>query len=138
MKHAMKAAAVVALCLGGAPASADTGRVEVQATVPRSCDFSHGDAHVVTFSPLLIRMSLTRDCNTAHTVTVTYDPDQLSHPHLLVMALGLIPPTSKAPGTVTFANLPHTNSTRILRIGYAGPDVEKEGIRDSVAINVSY
>ena len=138
MKHVMKAAAVLALCLGGPPASADSARVQVQATVDRSCNFSHGDAHVVTFNPLLIRMPLTRDCNTTHTVTVTYDPDQLSHPNLLFMALGLIPPTSKAPGTVTFANLPHTNSTRILRIGYAGPAGEKEGIRDSVEINVSY
>lgn len=137
MRHAIKAAAVVALCLGGAPASADSTRVEVRANVPASCSFSPGAASVVTFSPLLIRMPLTRDCNTTHTVTVTYDPDVLSNPNLLVMALGAIAPTSKAPGVVTFANLPYTNSTRILRIGYAGPAVERAGIRGSVEINVS-
>lgn len=38
---------------------------------------------------------------------------------------------------VTFANLPYTNSTRILRIGYVGLEVEREGIRDSVGIAVS-
>lgn len=137
MQYRMKVAAVLALCLGLAPAAADTARVEVRANVPASCSFSPGSVQVVTFSPLLIRMPLTRDCNTTHTVTVTYDPDELSNPNLLVMALGAVTPTSKAPGTVTFANLPHTNSTRILRIGYAGPSAERAGIRDSVAIAVS-
>ena len=51
--------------------------------------------------------------------------------------MSVIAPTSKAPGVVTFANLPYTNSTRILRIGHAGPEVEREGIRDSVGIAVS-
>ncbi|MDZ4865733.1 MAG: hypothetical protein SGI91_00285 [Alphaproteobacteria bacterium] len=137
MKPVMKAAAVVALCLAVAPASADSARVEVRATVPVSCNLQHGDGEVVTLRPLLMRMPITRDCNTTHTVTVTYDPDVLSNPNLLVMALGAITPTSKAPGVVTFANLPYTNSTRILRIGYAGPEVERVGIRDSVGIDVS-
>ena len=137
MKPVMKAAAVVALCLAVAPASADSARVEVRANVPASCEFSPGAAEVVTFRPLLIRVPLTRDCNTTHTVTVTYDPDVLSNPNLLVMALGAVTPTSKAPGVVTFANLPYTNSTRILRIGYAGPEAERAGIRDSVGIAVT-
>lgn len=129
-----KAAAVVALA--ALPAAADSARVEVRANVPAVCTFSAGDAHVVTFHPLLIRVPLTRDCNTAHTVTVTYQPAMLSNPNFLVMALGLIPPTSSAPGEVTFANLPHTNSTRILRIGYAGPPGERTSIKNTLAIDV--
>jgi len=137
MKPVMKAAAVVALCIAVAPASADSARVEVRATVPASCNLQHGTATLVTFRPLLMRMPITGDCNTTHTVTVTYDPDVLSNPNLLVMALGATTPTSKAPGVVTFANLPYTNLTRTLRIGYAGPEVEREGIKNSVEIEVS-
>ena len=51
--------------------------------------------------------------------------------------MSAIAPTSKAPGVVTFANLPYTNSTRILRIGDAGPAVERAGIRYSVGIAVT-
>lgn len=52
-------------------------------------------AEALRFSPLVIRMPLARDCNTKHTVTVTYEPDVLSNPTLLIMALGAITPTSR-------------------------------------------
>jgi hypothetical protein len=128
--------AAVLLCTGAA--SADSARVNVRATVEPSCTFTPGQVRVLSRDPLIVTVPLTRNCNGPHTVTVTYDPDTLSNPDGFGMALGLITPTSKLPGVVTF-NLPHTDSTitRVLRIIYDGPPGERLLLATTVNINVT-
>jgi hypothetical protein len=129
--------AAVALCLSMAPATADSARVEVRANVPASCIIDLGNPNVVSRNPLVITVPVTRDCNTTHSVSVTYEPAELTFPRRLVMALGVILPSEKLPGLVTFGNLPNTTSTRILRIAYDGPAAERLQIATTVQIAVT-
>lgn len=132
--RAVTAGLAIALCAGAA--HADSARVDVRATVEPSCTFTPGQVRVLSRDPLIITMPIARNCNGPHTMTVTYDPDNLTNPDKFGMALGLITPTSKAPGEVKFLNLPHTDSTRVLRIVYDGPAAERLQLATTVHVDV--
>ena len=137
MKSVMKAAAVVALCLGGAPASADTANVEIRAQVAGVCNMGSVTVTEVTFSPLLLNAMVNTNCNATHTLTVAYSPQDPGNPETLQMTFGGQAPTATAPGSMTFGNLPMTNTAKLLVIQYAGPETDRTSIKNSVAIQVS-
>jgi hypothetical protein len=136
MRHAMKAA-VVALCLGALPATADTANVEIRAQVAGVCNMGSVSVSEVTFNPLLLNAQVNTNCNSTHTVTVSYSPSNPTNPSSLQMTFGGQAPSATAPGSVTFGNLPMTNTPKLLVIQYSGPPADRTSIKNSVAIQVS-
>ena len=137
MKPVMKAAAVVALCLAVAPASADSANVEIRAQVAGVCNMGSVSVNEVTFNPLLLNAQVNTNCNATHTLTVTYSPSNPTNPSSLQMTYGGQAPSATAPGSMTFGNLPMTNAPKLLVIQYSGPPDDRTSIKNSVGIAVS-
>lgn len=129
-----KAAAVV--CLAALPASADSANVEVKAHVQAACTFSASIVEIKG-SHLILHATVQRNCNAAHSVSVTYQPAVLTNPSSLEMVFDGMLPTSTAPGIVTFAGLPIAASSDLLTIEYSGPPGERESIKTTVAVQVT-
>lgn len=137
MKHVISTAAV-ALCLGAWPATAvDSTNVEIRAQVAGVCDMPPAKVNEVTFDPLLLHAMVNTNCNTTHTLTVTYSPADPSSPETLQMTFNGQPPTTTAPGSATFSGLPMTNMAKLLVIEYAGSASDRTSIKNSVQIQVS-
>lgn len=137
MKTSFRILAVSAIALVAAPASADSAGVGIQAQVSAACSVSLVSPSQITSPPLLIHANVQRNCNAVHTISVTYLPTNPTNPSSLVMVFNGNSPTSGVPGTVTFANLPATDSISLLTIAYSGPPPELEEIARSFAIEVS-
>lgn len=135
MKLVMKAAVV--LCWGAMPASADNANVEIRAQVAGVCNMGSTTVTEVTFDPLLLNAMVNTNCNSTHTLTVTYSPPNPTNPVSLQMTFDGLPPTATAPGSMTFGNLPMTNSPKLLVIQYSGPPPDRTSIKNSVAVQVS-
>lgn len=129
---------IAAACAMAAPASAGSSAgIELRAQVPISCAASLIAVTEVTFNPLLINATVQRNCNTAHTLLVTYLPASLSNPSSLNMSFNGNGPNASAPGSMTFGNLASANSTQVLTVAYAGPPAERTQIKTTLAIQVS-
>jgi hypothetical protein len=133
MRHALTAAA---LCLA-APALADTASVEIKAQVAGVCNTPQATVTEITFDPLHLQAMVNTNCNTTHTLTVTYSPPNPVNPVSLQMTFDGQPPTSTAPGSMTFSNLPMSNTAKLLVIQYSGPPPDRTSIKNSVQIQVS-
>ena len=144
MKHmtklprALAALLLTAIAFASPPAAAGSANVQIQAHVPVVCEASIVGFHIVTIAPLIIDARVRQACNSTHELSVTYAPTNLTHPHLLFMALGGETPDAMTPGDVTFGNLQHTNSIKPLRIFYAGGTRhEREQLAHTIAIAVT-
>lgn len=136
MKQAAKLAVVQ--CLSAAPAAAaDSANVEIRAQVAGVCNMGSVSVTEVTFDPLLLNAMVNTNCNATHTLTVTYSPPNPTNPVSLQMSFDGQPPSATAPGSMTFGNLPMTNTAKLLVIQYSGPPGDRTSIKNSVAIQVS-
>lgn len=128
-----------ALALGGLGPSAagDSASVDIRAQVPIACSASLVSKSRETSDPLFLRVTVERNCNAIHTLSVTYEPAALSAPSALNVVFDGAPPSGVGAGTVTFSNLAITNSQKTLTIAYSGPSGEGDEIEDTVAIQVS-
>jgi len=129
----------VAAALAALPASADEGaaNVEIRAQVAGVCNLGSVTVNEVTFNPLLLNAMVNTNCNSTHTLTVTYLPANPTNPSSLEMTFDGQPPSAVAPGSMTFSNLPMANSAKLLVIQYSGPPAERTSIKNSVQIQVS-
>lgn len=124
--------------VGLAPSAArDSAGVDIRAQVPVACSASLVTVSQVTFDPLRLRATVERNCNAIHTLAVTYAPAALSNPSSLNIVFDGALPSGSGAGTVTFSNLPMTNSQKILTVAYSGPPGERTSIKNTVAIQVS-
>lgn len=131
-----KVLACVAVCLASAATSAkDTESVTMNAVVAPSCEFSAGEPNVVTDDPLYLKVAVTRDCNTTHEVTVTYEPTAPTNP--VTLYFGAATPNQTGPGSATFTNLAQTNSVLDLRLYYTGPEEERDQIQETIHVTVT-
>lgn len=136
--HRPLVAAMAASLAASVAFAGGAANVEIKAQVAAACSVAIvGPISEVTFNPLLLHASVQENCNGTHSLTVTYSPSTLSNPSSLVLTFNGAPPTSMAPGIVTFANLPMTNATKLLTIAYSGPPPERTSIKNTVAIGVS-
>lgn len=136
MKHALTAAA--ALCLVTPAVAADNASVEIKAQVAGVCNMPQPPTVTeITFDPLHLQAMVNTNCNTTHTLTVTYSPANPVNPVSLQMTFDGQPPTSTAPGSMTFSNLPMSNTPKLLVIQYSGPPPDRTSIKNSVQILVS-
>jgi hypothetical protein len=123
--------------VGASPTAADDqASVTINATVPTSCAANLTITATGDNPQRIISADVQRDCNAVHTLTVTYQPTELTSNSLVILFDGS-PPTGVGPGNAIFANLPMTNSTKVLAITYGGPKDERLEIGQTLAIQIS-
>jgi hypothetical protein len=138
MERTIACAAVCALAWAVGPASAGSStNVEIRANVPIVCSANLVSVTQVSSSPLQLTANVHRNCNSVHTLSVSYTPTGLSNPSSLQMVFDGSLPTGSSAGTVTFGNLPLANSNKILSIAYNGTAEEHAEITGAIAIAVS-
>jgi hypothetical protein len=91
----------------------------------------------VSFDPLHLQAMVNTNCNTTHTLTITYSPAEPSDPETMQVTFGGQPPTTTAPGSATFGNLPMTNTAKLLVIQYAGSASDRTSVKNSLQVQVS-
>ena len=117
--------------------AASTG-VQITSTVPLTCDANILSWNVVTFTPLLINARVQQSCNSAHDLSVTYAPANVTTPNLLFMFLGGQPPVATTPGDIDFGNFQSTNVIKRLRILYSGGTLaERHQLSHTIAIAIT-
>jgi hypothetical protein len=136
LRRAAHAAAM--LCLFVMPVAAkDSASVEIKAQVAGVCNMPQPAVNEVSFDPLHLQAMVNTNCNTTHTLTITYSPAEPSNPETLQMTFDGQPPTTTAPGSATFGNLPMTNTAKSLVIQYAGSASDRTSVKNSLQVQVS-
>lgn len=128
--------ALTLACTFAATTLAASETVTISATVPTSCSANLTITATGDNPQRIVSADVQRNCNATHTLAVTYQPANLTSNSLVILFDGS-PPTSTAPGLATFANLPMTNSTKVLAITYGGPKAERLQIGQTLAIQIS-
>ena len=136
-RYACAAIAMISIFMDTS-AKAGSANVQITTRVPLVCEASIVSSNVVSLSPLLINARVRQACNSAHELSVTYLPVNLTRPNLLLMTFAGQDPVSKTPGDVSFGNFQSTSAVKFLRIFYAGGTLsERQQLAATIHIAVT-